>query len=390
MLSVSAVSFIPAPTLAINPVMSLHGRNVLVSVSTTSHVRNVSPYILLSVNTSTPLVNYVCHNVRHVQRPKFVPFKSKVSVTSKFKYVSSSPLYTIFVVILFHTFSFTQSTKAILVCNIFSIVALFLLVYIRFYTKIGGGLIYDIPQYKHFFTCFLDYLYICESLKIAWLISQTKFSSTFKILVLVALCLIKCFGTRAFLTKFHLCLRNFKLCEKCNLLLVLLVHFSLSTGFLVYYFFRFLALVFTNTFSFVFVFFGAFTKYKSLALLLILSAAVCIMREPPYKNDCVIFNSVNRPLNSTYKANVFNKFLTFLTNFSVNVYVAINILMNSDTIACGKVPSGEGLYHIETSQLIYSADQSGGLCMVQVFEKSDFQTIYHLTDFWNNLRHILK
>ena len=271
-------------------------------------------------------------------------------------YVSSSSLYTILVAILFNPFSFTQSTKAFLVCNIFSIIDLFLLVYIRFYTKNGGRLIQYIAQYKHFFTCFLDYLYICESLKIAWLINQTKFSSTFKILVLVALCLIKCFGTQAFLTKFRLCLRNFKLCEKCNLLLGLLVHFLLSTGFLIYYFFRFTALVFTNTFSFVFVFFGAFTKYKSLALLLILPAAVCIMREPPYKNDCVIFNSVNRPVNSTYKANVFNKFLIFLTNFSVNVYVAIDISMNSNTIVCGKVPSGKDLYHIQISQLIYSAD----------------------------------
>ena len=143
--------------------------------------------------------------------------------------------------------------------------------------KNGGRLIYYIAQYKHFFTCFLDYLYICESLKIAWLINQTKFSSTFKILVLVALCLIKCFGMQALLTKFLLWLRNFKLCEKCKLLLDLLIHFLLSTRFLIYYFFRFTALVFTNTFSFVFVFFGAFTKYKSLALLLILPAAVCIM-----------------------------------------------------------------------------------------------------------------
>ena len=156
-----------------------------------------------------------------------------------------------------------------------------------------------------------------------------------------------------------------------------IIHRIYSFGFYKYFLFRFRI-------------FGAFTKYNSLALLLILPAAVCIMREPPYKNDCVIFNSVNRPVNSTYKANVFNKFLIFLTNFSVNVYVAINILMNSDTIACGKVPSGKGLYHIETSQLIYSAGQLGGLCMVQVFEKSDFQTIYHVTDFCNILRHIVK
>ena len=56
-LSVSAVSFIPAPTLTINPVMSLHGRNVLASVNTTCRVHKVICYIPLSVNTSTPLVN---------------------------------------------------------------------------------------------------------------------------------------------------------------------------------------------------------------------------------------------------------------------------------------------------------------------------------------------
>ena len=69
----SAVSFIPAPTLADNPVMSLHGCNVLImSVNTTCRVRNVSPYIPYFINTSTPLVNYVSHNVRHVQRPECV------------------------------------------------------------------------------------------------------------------------------------------------------------------------------------------------------------------------------------------------------------------------------------------------------------------------------
>ena len=78
-------------------------------------------------------------------------------------------------------------------------------------------------------------------------------------------------------------------------------------------------MVFTNTFSFHAIFFGAFTKYKFPALLLILPAAVCIMRKPSYKNNCVVFNSVNKPVNSTYNANVFNKFLIFLTNFFVNV-----------------------------------------------------------------------
>ena len=53
----------------------------------------------------------------------------------------------------------------------------------------------------------------------------------------------------------------------------------------------------------------------------------------------MIFNSVNRPVNSTYNTNVFNKFFTLLTNFSVNVNIALDISMNSNTIVCGKVPS---------------------------------------------------
>ena len=149
-------------------------------------------------------------------------------------------------------------------------------------------------------------------------------------------------------------------------------------------------MVFTNTFFFLFVFFGAFAKYKSLSFLLILPATVYIMRQPPFKNYFVIFHSVNRAVNSTYKANVFKKVLTFLTNFPVNVNVAVDISMNSHTIVCGKIPSGKDLYHIWTSQLIYSADQSDGLYMVRVFEKSDFQTTCYVTDFFNILRHIVK
>ena len=73
--------------------------------------------------------------------------------------------------------------------------------------------------------------------------------------------------------------------------------------------------------------------------MLVLSTAVCIMRQPLYKNDCVVFNSVNRPVNSTYIANVFNKFLTFLTNIFVNSNVAVDTSMNSNTVVCGKFPS---------------------------------------------------
>ena len=45
----------------------------------------------------------------------------------------------------------------------------------------------------------------------------------------------------------------------------------------------------------------------------------------------------------TYKASIFNKFLTFLTNFHVNVNVAVDISVNSNTVVCGKISSVKGL-----------------------------------------------
>ena len=224
--------------------------------------------------------------------------------------------------------------------------------------KNGGRLIYYITQYEHFFTCSLDF-YICESLKIAWLINQAKFTSTFNIFVLVALYLIKSFGTQSFLTKFGLGLRNFKLCKNAS--------FCQGFWFVSYYppdfqYVTFLdfELWFIQRLSFSF-------QCKSQVFLQILPAVVCIKRQPPCKNDCVIFKSVNRPVNSTYKANVFNKILTFLTIFSVNVNIAVDTSMNSNTIVCGIILSGKYLYHSEISQMIYSADQLDSLCMVQIF-----------------------
>ena len=80
--------------------------------------------------------------------------------------------------------------------------------------------------------------------------------------------------------------------------------------------------------------------------------------------------------------------LNFLTNLSVSV--AADISRNSNTIVCGRIPCGKDSYNIEPSQLICNADQLGGLCMVRVFEKSDFQKIYYVTDFCNILQHIVK
>ena len=140
-----------------------------------------------------------------------------------------------------------------------------------------------------------------------------------------------------------------------------------------YYFSKFIASFLQKiSFSFSFIF-CAFTKYKSLAFLLTLPAAVYIMQYPSYQDNRVHFNSVNRPVNSNYKVNVFNRSLTFFNCFSGNVNVTVHISINSNTIVCGKTPSGNDSYYIETIQLICSADQLTGLCMVRVFKKVIFK-----------------
>ena len=81
--------------------------------------------------------------------------------------------------------------------------------------------------------------------------------------------------------------------------------------------------------------------------MLVSAAANFILQYPSYQNDCVVFNGVNGPMNSTYKANVSHKLLNFLTNFFVNVVV--NTSMNSNTIVCEKILSGKDSFHIDTS-----------------------------------------
>ena len=147
-----AVSFIPAPTPTVNLVMSLDDFNLLLSINTTCHVCNVSVYIHLSVNTSTSLVNYVSHNVRHVQRLKCVSFKSKVSVTCNFKYFSSSTLCTIFVAILFNTFFFTQAMFTSYRISLLRFAKLHSMMWTHFPFDIYVG--YEFKNFEHYFNVF--------------------------------------------------------------------------------------------------------------------------------------------------------------------------------------------------------------------------------------------
>ena len=152
------------------------------SVSNICHVRKVSRYIPLSVLPAQHLlvflITYIMLSVRSVCNSSL---KSHLLlISSRFFCHRYAQLLFYCLLILFNTFSFTDSAKAISICNIFSIISLSLLLYVGFYKKNGEG--GNISLVWTFLKCFLDYLYIFEGLKMAWLINQTKFTTTFKIL----------------------------------------------------------------------------------------------------------------------------------------------------------------------------------------------------------------
>ena len=87
-----------------------------------------------------------------MQRLKCVSFKSKVSVTCNFKYVSSSTLCTIFVAILFNTFFFTQAMFTSYRIGLLRFGKLHSMMWTHFPFDIYVG--YDFKNFKHYFNVF--------------------------------------------------------------------------------------------------------------------------------------------------------------------------------------------------------------------------------------------
>ena len=160
-MSAQAVSLYFAPTLAVNLAMSLHERNVLISVNTTCRARKVNPYIPLSVNTSRTYFGYVCQNfIFSVRIVCLSSLKSQLllilSICSRHRYIQSLMRFCLKHYLLLSQ----QKLFQLVICLAILLAVQFLLVYVTFYKKIGERLIYYIAHYKHILLCSLDYLYI--------------------------------------------------------------------------------------------------------------------------------------------------------------------------------------------------------------------------------------
>ena len=121
---------------------------------------------------------------------------------------------------LFHVVLNFQSTKMILVFNIFSIFNLITLTYTKCYTNLSRNLTNYINQQKYFLIWFFNCFYLCQVIKIAWIINRKNFTFATKFIFLIGLISIKCLQSTKFKVKCYRCFINLKFSEsirnKCD------------------------------------------------------------------------------------------------------------------------------------------------------------------------------
>ena len=166
----------PAPVVAtLNSSLPLHVCDVLVPPNLLSHLRKISLPIPLSADLATTSKSHAFikkFSYFH-QQLMIVPRKSIFyDYNYKCKGVSLPASFSMWITLLFHIVLNFQSTKMILVFNIFSIFNLITLTYTKCYTNLSRNLTNYINQQKYFLIWFFNCFYLCQVIKIAWIINR--------------------------------------------------------------------------------------------------------------------------------------------------------------------------------------------------------------------------
>ena len=103
-----------------------------------------------------------------------------------------------------------MSTKINLAFNILSIFNLIILTYMKCYSNLSRSLTNYINQLKYILLWFFNCFYLCQALKIAWVINRKNFPSATKFLFLIGLISVKCLLSTKFKVKFYRCFINLK------------------------------------------------------------------------------------------------------------------------------------------------------------------------------------
>ena len=108
----------------------------------------------------------------------------------------------------------------ILIFNIFTILNLITLTYTKCYTNLSRNLTTYINQQKIFLIWFFNCFYLCEVIKIAWIINRKNFTFPSNFIFLIGLISIKCLPSTKFKVKRYRCFISLKFSEsirkKCD------------------------------------------------------------------------------------------------------------------------------------------------------------------------------
>ena len=108
----------------------------------------------------------------------------------------------------------------ILAFNVFCIFNLIALNYMKCYTNLSSSLMNYINQHEYFLLWFLNYFYLCQVIKIAWIINRKNFTFATKFIFLIGLISVKCLQSPKLKIKCYRCFINSKFSEsirkKCD------------------------------------------------------------------------------------------------------------------------------------------------------------------------------
>ena len=116
------------------------------------------------------------------------------------------------ITLLFHVILNFQSTKMILAFNIFGILILITLTFMKCYINLSRNLTNYINQ-QIFLLCFFNCFYLCKVIKNAWIINRKNFTFATKFVFLVGLISVKCLQSRKFKIKCYRYFLNLKFSE---------------------------------------------------------------------------------------------------------------------------------------------------------------------------------
>ena len=189
----------------------LHIYDVPVPTNLLCHVRKVSAPTPHSTNlTTTSTYHTLIKKFSHFHQQLMIAPRKSIFYEYNYecKGISFPASFSRLITLLFHVILNFQLTQMILAYDIFSIFNLITLTYMQCYTNVSRILTNCINQKKYFAIWFFNFFYLCQVIKVVWVIIRKNFTSATKFLFLIGPISVKSLQSTKFKVKCYRCFIN--------------------------------------------------------------------------------------------------------------------------------------------------------------------------------------